>query len=51
MPLAIIENIHLEKHSFRPSKWPRKLKPGKLPKLLENIFELVGKGGWTPIST
>jgi hypothetical protein len=28
MPLAIIENLDLEKTSFRPSKWPRKLKPG-----------------------
>jgi hypothetical protein len=26
MPLAIIENIDPEKPSFRPSKWPRKLK-------------------------
>jgi hypothetical protein len=24
MPLAIIENLDLEKTSFRPSKWPRK---------------------------
>jgi hypothetical protein len=54
MPLAIIENLDLEKPSFRPSKWPRKLKPAKnskLPKLLENYFEPVGKGGWPPIST
>jgi hypothetical protein len=51
MPSTIIENLDLEKLSFRPSKWPRKLKPGKLPKLLENIFEPVGKGGWPPIST
>ena len=54
MPLAIIENIDLKKPSFRPSKWPRKLKPAKnskLPKLPENYFELVGKGGWPPIST
>jgi hypothetical protein len=26
MPLAIIENLDLKKPSFRPSKWPRKLK-------------------------
>jgi hypothetical protein len=54
MPLAIIENLYLEKPSFRPSKWPRKLKPAKnskLPKLPENCFEPVGKGGWPPIST
>jgi hypothetical protein len=32
----------------------RKLKTAKnskLPKLSENCFELVGKGGWPPIST
>jgi hypothetical protein len=54
MPLAIIENLDLKKPSFRPSKWPRKLKPAKnskLPKLPENYFEPVGKGGWPPIST
>jgi hypothetical protein len=48
MPLAIIENLDLENPSFRPSKWPRKLKPAKnskLPKLQENYFEPVGKGG------
>ena len=54
MPSAIIENLDLEKSSFRPSKWPRKLKTAKnskLPKLPENYFEPVGKGGWPPIST
>jgi hypothetical protein len=52
--LSIIENIDPEKPSFRPSKWPRKLKTAKnskLPKLPENCFERVGKGGWPPIST
>ena len=42
------------KTSFRASKWPWKLKNAKnskLPKLLENYFEPVGKGGWPPIST
>jgi hypothetical protein len=42
------------KTSFRASKWPQKLKiakNSKLPKLLENCFEPVGKGGWPPIST
>jgi hypothetical protein len=41
MPLTIIENLNLEKTSFRPSKWPRKLKPAKnskLPKWPENCF-------------
>jgi hypothetical protein len=36
MPLAIIENLYLEKPSFRPSKQPWKLKlakNSKLPKL------------------
>jgi hypothetical protein len=54
MPLAIIENLDLEKPSFGPSKWPRKLKPAKnskLPKLTESRFEPFGKGGWPPIST
>ena len=54
MNLDIIENLDTEKHSFRSSKWPRKLKTAKnskLPKLLENRFELVEKGGWPLIST
>ena len=54
MPSFIIGNLDIEKPSFRPSKWPRKLKRAKnskLPKLPENSFELVGKGGWPPIST
>jgi hypothetical protein len=54
MPLNIIENLDLKKPSFGPSKWLRKLKPAKnskLPKLPENSFEPVGKGGWPPIST
>jgi hypothetical protein len=53
-PLDIIEKIDPEKPSFRPSKWPRKLKTAKnskLPKLPENCFEPVGKGGWPLIST
>ena len=40
--------------SFRASKWPQKLKTtknSKLPKLPENCFEPVGKGGWPSIST
>jgi hypothetical protein len=54
MPLSIIENLYLEKPSFGPSKWPRKLKPAKnskLPKWPENCFEPFGNGGWPPIST
>jgi hypothetical protein len=53
-PLAIIEKLDLKKPSFRPSKWPRKLKTAKnskLPKLPENCFERVGKGGWPLIPT
>jgi hypothetical protein len=52
--LPIIEKLDLKKLSFRPSKWPWKLKTAtnsKLPKLPKNCFELVGKGGWPPIST
>jgi hypothetical protein len=54
IPLDIIENLDLKKTSFRPSKWPPKLKTAKnskLPKLPKNCFELVGKGGWPLIST
>ena len=54
MPLPIFENLDLKKYSFRPSKWPQKLKPtknSKLSKLPENYFEPVGKGGCPPIST
>jgi hypothetical protein len=50
----IIENLYPEKPSFRPSKWPPEVKTAKnskLPKLLENCFEPVGKGGWPPISS
>jgi hypothetical protein len=41
MSFTIIENLDLEKPSFRPSKWPWKLKPAKnskLPKLPEKLF-------------
>jgi hypothetical protein len=54
MSLRIIEKLDPEKPSFRPSKWPRKLKTtknSKLPKLPEKCFEPVGKGGCSPIST
>jgi hypothetical protein len=50
----IIENLNLENPSFGPSKWSRKLKTAKnskFPKLPENGFEPVRKGGWPPIST
>ena len=46
-----------QKTSFRASKrlWKFKTrktaKNSKLPKLPENCFEPVGKGGWPPIST
>jgi len=42
------------KPSFRPSKCPQKLKTAKnskLPTLLKNYYERVGKYGWPPIST
>jgi hypothetical protein len=41
MPSSIIQNLYLEKTSFRPSKWPRKLKPAKnskLPKMTRKLF-------------
>jgi hypothetical protein len=53
-PLDIIERLYPKQLSFRPSKWPRKLKiekNSKLPKFPENCFEVVGEGGWPPIST
>jgi hypothetical protein len=53
-PLNIIENLYPEKPSFRPSKWPQKLKTAKnskLPKLSKNYFEPDEKGGWPSIST
>jgi hypothetical protein len=54
MPLNIIEKLDPEKPSFRPSKWPQKLKLLKIVNCQncpENCFEPVGKGGWPPIST
>ena len=54
MPLNMLGNLDLEKTSFGPSKWPWKLKTpknSKLPKLPENYFDPIGKGGWQPIST
>jgi hypothetical protein len=54
IPLDIIENLDLKNPSFGPSKWSRKLKTvknSKFPKLPENCFEPVEKGGWPPIST
>jgi hypothetical protein len=53
-PSDAIEKLYPEKPSFRPSKWPRKLKTAKnskLPKLSEKRFKSVGKGGWPLIST
>ena len=50
----LIEKLDPEKPSFRPSKWPQKLKiakNSKFPKLTENCFEPVGKSGWPLIST
>jgi hypothetical protein len=42
--------FYLEKPSFRPLKL-KTAKNSKLPKLSENCFEPIGKGGWPPIST
>jgi hypothetical protein len=52
--LNIIEVINIQKNSFRPSKWPHKFRNRKTvenSKLPEDYFELVGIGGWPPIST
>jgi hypothetical protein len=52
--LVIIKKLDPKKPSFRPSKWPQKLKTAKnskLPKFPENYFEPDGKGGWPLIST
>jgi hypothetical protein len=54
MPFDIIEKLYPGKSSFRPSKWPQKLKTAKnskVPKLPENCFEPVEKCEWPPIST
>jgi hypothetical protein len=53
-PLDIIEVIDLKKTLFKPSKWLEKFrnqKTAKNSKLPEDCFELVGIGGWPPIST
>jgi hypothetical protein len=53
-PLVIIVVPDREKVSFRPSKWSQKFmnqKNAKNSKLATNCFELVGIGGWPPIST
>jgi hypothetical protein len=49
----ILRNMFSQKTSFRASKRPevKTAKNSKLPKLPENCFEPVGKGGWPPIST
>jgi hypothetical protein len=44
MPAIIIDNLYLEKPSFRPSKWPRKFKTqktaknSKLSKIARKLF-------------
>ena len=46
MPSTIIQNLYLEKTSFRPSKWPRKLKPAKnskLSKMARKLFWAIWK--------
>jgi len=53
-PFSIIEVLDPKKTSFKRSKWPQKFKNRKYAKnckLLEECFVLVGKGGWTLIST
>jgi hypothetical protein len=45
-------DIYLEKIHLGPQNGPevKTAKNSKLPKLSENYFEPVGKGGWPPIS-
>jgi hypothetical protein len=53
MPLDIIEEDHIPKNlHLGPQNGPevKTAKNSKLPKLSENCFEPVGKGGWPPIS-
>jgi hypothetical protein len=52
--LVIIEVPDRENVFFRPLKWPRKFRTQKVvknSKWPKNFFEVVGIGGWTPIST
>jgi hypothetical protein len=47
-------SLFSQKRRLGPQNGLQKLKTAKnskLPKLPENIFEPVGKGGWPPIST
>jgi hypothetical protein len=49
MPLAIIENLSIPKNlHLGPQNGPevKTAKNSKLPKLPENCFEPVGRGGW-----
>ena len=54
MTLGIIENIDLKKPSFRPSKWPSKLKPAKNSKLskfyLSDVLNLGLDLNWATIN-
>jgi hypothetical protein len=53
-PSTIIEKLDPKNLHLGPQNGPEKLKTAKnskLPKLPENCFEPVGKGGWPPIST
>jgi hypothetical protein len=46
--IDILKNLHLGPKMAPEVKYA---KNSKLPKLSENCFEPVGKGGWPPIST
>jgi hypothetical protein len=56
MPLNIIENLYPEKPSFRPSKWPQKLKLLKIvncqncQKIVLSQLEKVGGHRYPPRS-
>ena len=46
--ILIPKNLHL---GLQNGPEVKTAKNSKLPKLLENYFEPVGRGGWPPIST
>jgi hypothetical protein len=45
MSSVIIENLDLEKPSFRPSKWPQKLKLLKIVNCQKNVLSQLEKVG------
>jgi hypothetical protein len=46
MPSAIIENLDLEKNSFRPSKWPKNSKLPPEVKMWVALLKIVNLPKW-----